>query len=238
MASSPTPGSRKRQGLVVEDQADTRAWLSRTLATAFDGIAIREAATCQAARAWIKARPASPAEPDDSAVRDIALIDIGLPDGSGIDLIRMLADSHPHVLPVVTTIYDDDAHLFDAIAAGARGYLLKDQHADTLVGYLHRIDLGEPPLSPSIARRMLAHFARRGGATAGAGIAAEAETALTPRELDILRLLGRGLRVTEAARVLGLTPHTVAGYVKTVYRKLNISSRAEAAVEAVRRGLV
>ena len=65
-----------------------------------------------------------------------------------------------------------------------------------------------------------------------------ADETLTPREVDVLRLLGRGLSVGEAARVLGLTPHAVAGYVKNVYRKLNISSRAEAAVEAVRRGLV
>jgi len=67
---------------------------------------------------------------------------------------------------------------------------------------------------------------------------ASEDVTLTPREMDVLRLLGRGLRVNEAARVLGLTPHTVAGYVKNIYLKLNISSRAEAAVEAVRRGLV
>ena len=234
MASTPTPLPRKRRGLIVEDQTDTRAWLVQMLGTAFNGIAISEAATFQAARDWIAAQPRTFAEPDANAVHDIALIDIGLPDGNGIDLIRMLADGHPRILPVVTTIYDDDAHLFDAIAAGAKGYLLKDQHADTLVGYLHRIDMGEPPLSPSIAQRMLAHFAKRN--TVDPNV--DAEAALTPRELDILRLLGRGLRVAEAARVLGLTPHTVAGYVKTVYRKLNISSRAEAAIEAVRRGLV
>lgn len=234
MASTPTPLPRKRRGLIVEDQTDTRAWLVRMLGVAFDGIAISEAATFQAARDWIDAQPRTTSEPDSNVMRDIALIDIGLPDGNGIDLIRMLTNEHRHILPVVTTIYDDDAHLFDAIAAGAKGYLLKDQHADTLVGYLHRIDAGEPPLSPSIAQRMLTHFAKRNTVDANA----DAEAALTPRELDILRLLGRGLRVAEAARVLGLTPHTVAGYVKTVYRKLNISSRAEAAIEAVRRGLV
>lgn len=234
MASTLTPMPRKRRGLIVEDQADTRAWLVRMLGVTFDGIAISEAATFQAARDWIAAQPRATSEPDSNVMRDIALIDIGLPDGNGIDLIRMLTNEHAHILPVVTTIYDDDAHLFDAIAAGAKGYLLKDQHADTLVGYLHRIDAGEPPLSPSIAQRMLTHFAKRNTVD----LNADAEAALTPRELDILRLLGRGLRVAEAARVLGLKPHTVAGYVKTVYRKLNISSRAEAAIEAVRRGLV
>jgi DNA-binding NarL/FixJ family response regulator len=234
MASLSPQDSRRRRGLIVEDQADTREWLVQMLGMAFDSIEISEVATRQAAFDWIRSRAPRGAASDDVASRDVALIDLGLPDGSGIDLIRLLADQYPRVLPVVTTIYDDDEHLFEAIAAGAKGYLLKDQHADTFVSYLHRIELGEPPLSPSIAQRMLAHFAQRRAPDIESGT----EASLTARELDVLRLLGRGLRVAEAARVLGLTTHTVAGYVKTVYRKLNISSRAEAAVEAVRRGLV
>jgi DNA-binding NarL/FixJ family response regulator len=223
-----------RLGLIVEDQGDTRTWLGRMLASAFEGIIVSEAPTLSAARDWIASR--RDALSRDNGVKHIALVDIGLPDGSGIDLIRDLARHHPAVTPIVTTIYDDDHHVFDAIAAGAQGYLLKDQHPDTLIEYLHRIDAGEPPLSPSIARRMLQHFARLQPRALAAAI--PAEEVLTAREMDVLRLLGRGLRVSEAARTLGLTPHTVAGYVKTVYRKLNISSRAEAALEAARRGLV
>jgi len=231
--SSDRPASRL--GLIVEDQGDTRAWLGRMLASAFDGIAVSEAETLRAARDWIAAHRDMLSS--DAGAKHVALIDIGLPDGSGIDLIRELARNHPAVMPIVTTIYDDDHHVFDAIAAGAQGYLLKDQHPDTLIEYLHRIDAGEPPLSPSIARRMLQHFAKL-QPRAPAAIPAEEEEVLTAREMDVLRLLGRGLRVSEAAHTLGLTPHTVAGYVKTVYRKLNISSRAEAALEAARRGLV
>lgn len=232
--ASTLPSGSTRLGLVVEDQVDTREWLVQMLGKAFDGIAIAEAATQQAAFEWIRSQPM--AQPDPSGNLHIALIDLGLPDGSGIDLIRELAERYPAVLPIVTTIYDDEGHLFEAIAAGAQGYLLKDQHADTLVSYLHRINLGEPPLSPPIARRMLKHFAHR--PLEAALHPAAPDATLTAREVDVLRLLGRGLRTGEAARVLGLTSHTVAGYVKTVYRKLNISSRAEAAVEAVRRGLV
>ena len=232
--ASASQNRQKRLGLVVEDQADTRAWLVRMLGQAFDGIDISEVATRQAAFEWIRSQPISQAATDGS--RHVALIDLGLPDGSGIDLIREVSEKYPAVLPVVTTIYDDESHLFEAIAAGAQGYLLKDQHGDALVGYLHRIDLGEPPLSPSIALRMLKHFSQR---PLGANLSPMTDEAnLTAREIDVLRLMGRGLRTGEAARVLGLTPHTVAGYVKTVYRKLNISSRAEAAIEAVRRGLV
>jgi len=231
----PSTDNRARTALIVEDQNDTRAWLKQMLASTFDGIEISEAATVNAAFGWIRSR-AGVLSRTSGETKHIALIDIGLPDGSGLDIIKELVKRHPTVMPIVTTIYDDDDHIFQAIAAGAQGYLLKDQHPDTMTQYLLRIDQGEPPLSPSIARRMLQHFSQL-----QARISAQGESeneALTARETDVLRLLGRGLRVSEAARILGLTPHTVAGYVKSVYRKLNISSRAEAAIEAMRRGLV
>jgi DNA-binding NarL/FixJ family response regulator len=231
---SPVTHKERRWGLIVEDQADTRAWLIQMLTAAFADIDVVAVSTLHAALEWIAAHEQDLFRP--VTARHIALVDIGLPDGSGISIVRELATHHRSVTPIVTTIYDDDQHLFDAIAAGAQGYLLKDQHPDTFVQYLHRIDDGEPPLSPSIARRILQHFSN--ARSMKPATPDPDEEALTPREVDVLRLLGRGLRVSEAARVLGLTPHTVAGYVKNIYRKLNISSRAEAAVEAVRRGLV
>jgi DNA-binding NarL/FixJ family response regulator len=136
-------------------------------------------------------------------------------------------------LAVVVTIYADDEHLFDAIAAGAGGYLLKDMGADDLVRYLRRLEAGETPLSPAIARRMLGYFRDKPRAPD-----LEPLAALTPRETEVLRLIGRGLRSGEAAKVMGVVEQTVAGYVKAIYRKLNICSRAEAALEAARRGLV
>lgn len=223
----------KRHVLITEDQDDTRAWLIQTVATAFNGVDVIGVASRNAALTWLRAHGAD--APADPATQWIALIDLGLPDGSGIDIIREINRRHPRIIPIVTTIYDDDHHLFEAIAAGAQGYLLKDQHPDMMVEYLHRIDGGEPPLSPSIAQRMLQHFARLQPHAPRDDASAAEE--LTAREMDVLRLLGRGLRVTEAARVLGLKRHTIAGYVKNIYRKLNISSRAEAAIEAVRRGL-
>lgn len=223
----------KRHVLITEDQDDTRAWLIQTVATAFSGVDVTGVASRNAALTWLRAHGAN--APADPVTQWIALIDLGLPDGSGIDIIREINRRHPRIIPIVTTIYDDDGHLFEAIAAGAQGYLLKDQHPDMMVEYLHRIDGGEPPLSPSIAQRMLQHFARLQPHAPRDDAAGVEE--LTAREMDVLRLLGRGLRVTEAARVLGLKRHTIAGYVKNIYRKLNISSRAEAAIEAVRRGL-
>ncbi|ODN70467.1 response regulator transcription factor [Methylobrevis pamukkalensis] len=234
-----------RRALVVEDMPETRVLLRRALQLAFPGIAVSEAGDLATARAVLGGPDAHGALPFD-----LALVDIGLPDGSGLDLIAELARNRPGVLPVVTTIFDDDTHIFDAIGAGAQGYLLKDRDAEHLVGYLRRIDAGDPPLSPAVARRIMTHFRSRPAAspagqeevgvavpeTAGPELADAA--ALTPREAEVLSQIGKGARVPEVAYRLGLSEQTVATYVKTIYRKLRISSRAEAALEAARRGLI
>ena len=223
----------KTQGdivLVLEDQAETRAWLAQVASATFPGVTVFEAATLAQACAWLNG---------DAARLDrlrLAIIDLGLPDGSGIGFIRDLTTRRPSATAVVATIHDDDVNLLGAIAAGASGYLLKDQEDGALAAQLRRIDDGEPPLSPSIARRMMAHFAEH-APPAGAAPAAD-DAGLTPRELQVLGLLGRGSRVAEAAKVLGLTDQTVATYVKTIYRKLRITSRAEAALAAQKRGLI
>ena len=213
------------RALVIEDQVDTQAWLVEVARSAFGAVSVTVGGDLAAGHAWLEGQAAE--------TRSIALIDLVLPDGCGIELIRRMAEQHPGVTPVVVSIYDDDAHLFDAIAAGAQGYLLKDEGADVLVGRLREIARGEPPLSPAIARRILAHFHRPPEACDWSR-----RELLTPRETEVLALLGRGLRIGDAAQSLGLTRHTVAGYVKILYSKLKISSRAEAALEARRRGLV
>ena len=125
-----------------------------------------------------------------------------------------------------------DAHLFDVIAAGAQGYLLKDRDGETLSTLLRRIDAGEPPLSPSIAWRMMQHFQQTPRARRND------DAGLTPRESEVLTLIAAGMTTTEVARRLGLTPHTVTSYIKILYQKLNVQSRAEATLAAVERGLV
>ncbi len=216
--------------LVLEDQAETRAWLAQVASTVFPGVTVIEAASLAQACAWLESG-------DDALARlRLAIIDLGLPDGSGIGFIRELTARRPSAVAVVATIHDDDVNLLGAIAAGAAGYLLKDQEDGALAAQLRRIDDGEPPLSPSIARRMMAHFAERAPPASAAQPADSA--GLTPRELQVLALLGRGSRVAEAAKHLGLTDQTVATYVKTIYRKLRITSRAEAAIAAQKRGLI
>jgi DNA-binding NarL/FixJ family response regulator len=221
---APTPEPARL--LVVEDVAPTRDWLARTAADALGSTPVC-ADTLAAARAAL-ARV-------DQAAPLVALVDLGLPDGSGVELIREIAARGPHATAIVTTIYDDDAHLLDALAAGAAGYLLKDRDAAELGTRLRGLAAGEVAISPAIARRILELFRARAAPVAQAD--EEEQVPLTARETDVLRMIGRGLKVAEAASALGLSEQTVAGYVKAVYRKLDISSRAEAALEAVRRGL-
>lgn len=199
--------------LVVDDLAPSRDWLAQALQLAYPGIAVARAATLRAALAL-----ADPAPP-------IALIDLGLPDGSGVQLIEKLGPAG--TLCIVATVFDDDAHLFPALRAGAQGYLLKDQPPQAIAAALAGIAQGQPPLSPSIARRLLKHFQP-----------VQEEPPLRPREIDVLRLTAKGLTLAEVAEVLQLSRHTVSGYLKDIYRKLSVTNRAEAALEAARRGLV
>jgi DNA-binding NarL/FixJ family response regulator len=207
------------RALVVDDLAPSRAWLSRALGLAFPGIAVSEAATLADALAQCATPP------------PLALVDLGLPDGSGVQLIEALARRGAATMCVVATVFDDDAHLFPALRAGARGYVLKDQRPEDLAELLRGIAAGQPPLSASIARRLLSHFQAPPGPTAN-------EASLTARETEVLRLVAKGCTLAEVAAALSLSRHTVSGYLKDVYRKLAIGSRAEAAVEAARRGLV
>ena len=127
----------------------------------------------------------------------------------------------------MATVFDDDAHLFPALRAGAQGYLLKDQPPAAIAAALAGIAQGQPPLSPSIARRLLRHFQP-----------VQEEPPLRPREVDVLRLTAKGLTLAEVAEALQLSRHTVSGYLKDIYRKLSINNRAEAALEAARLGIV
>ena len=204
--------------LIVEDIADVRAWLSDVMISACPDALIETAADTRSARARLGREP-----------YDLALVDLGLPDGSGFDVLRAIKAESPGTLCVVATILGDDASIVGALAAGADGYLLKDQPGDLLARHIRQILDGLPALSPSIARRIMDHFRKTGPA------APDAE--LTSRERDVLAQIGRGLRNHEAAAALGISEHTVAAHIKSVYRKLDISSRAEAAWHAARLGL-
>lgn len=205
--------------LILDDLPEMRAWLVQRLCEAFPGVQTHEVACLAEARAWLE-RGITP---------DIALIDLGLPDGSGVELITALNQRAPACLNIVASIYDDDRHIFPALRAGAHGYLLKDQGSDDIVPLLRGIADGQPPLSPAIARKILSSFRP---------VPQEAPVTLTPRETEVLTFIAKGMTMAETGALLGITRRTVDGYVKDIYRKLNVSSRAEAALSAQRIGLV
>ncbi|HBT00217.1 response regulator [Salipiger marinus] len=209
-----------KQALIVEDMAETRLWLGDILQAARPDMGQVAVASVAAARHHLRSQ----------GCPDLALVDLGLPDGTGMDVIRLIKASRADAVCIAATVLSDDASVVAALAAGADGYLLKDQPAEALVQQLRQIDMGLAALSPAIARRIIDHFRLTGPMDPGG-------EALTPRESDVLRRIGRGLRNAEVATDLGIAESTVAGYIKSVYRKLGISSRAEAAWHATRMGL-
>lgn len=213
--------------LVVEDLPDIREWMVETARMAFPEADVVAVARCSDGIEQVAQRAFS-----------VALVDLALPDGCGVEVIRALRNQQPRAVSVVVTIHDDDEYLFPALQAGAFGYLLKDEPRATLVAQLRRITDGEPPLSPSIARRMLSYFSAGGPRGLEVSRFDPDAVALSVRETEILQRVAKGFTLPEIAGQLGLSRHTVADYVKQIYRKLNVSSRAEAALEAARRGLV
>ncbi|HET9642083.1 MAG TPA: response regulator transcription factor [Burkholderiaceae bacterium] len=208
--------------LLLEDLPEIRAWLKVLVTQVFPDAHISESARVHDALELV------------SALKfDLALIDLGLPDGSGVDVVAAMRESQPEAQAVVVTIHDDDEHLFPALQAGAFGYLLKEQARELLTEQLQRISQGEPPLSPSIARRVIAHFA----AQAKPRESMMPHVQLTERESEVLLRVAKGFTLPEIGLQLNLSRHTIADYVKQIYRKLNVSSRAEAALEAQRLGL-
>jgi len=208
--------------LLLEDLPEIRSWLKALVTQVFSTAQIVECARVHDAPAQVSAQKF-----------DLALLDLGLPDGSGVDVVSALREAQPEALSVIVTIHDDDEHLFPALQAGAYGYILKEQSRELITEQLQRISQGEPPLSPSIARKVIAYFAAQNKPQANA----LPHVQLTERESEVLLRVAKGFTLPEIGVQLGLSRHTIADYVKQIYRKLNVSSRAEVALEAQRMGL-
>lgn len=205
--------------LIVEDIAETLDWLKNIVVSTFGDVNIESASTVRESL-----KKANEKE------YDLALIDLGLPDGTGLDVLRYFKSNSPDTLCVITTVMGDDAHIVAALSAGAQGYLLKEQPADMINKQLAQLVEGIPALSPSIAQRIMEHFRLTGPA-------ATCESNLTAREQEVLALIGRGMRNVDAAEVLNIAETTIATHIKSIYRKLGISTRAEASWHATQLGL-
>ena len=223
---------------LLEDTPATQERFARAIAAIAGTELVFAAATLQAMLAWLQTD-----EPD------VLLVDLMLPDGSGLEALRFCRDKYPACDMMVISMFGEEAQIVDALSAGATGYLLKDGTEDDLAQHLKALRAGGSPLSPLIARRLLkrsfaSHDAALNATSAAARIpvvpahAAPAAPALTKREHDVLDLIARGFSYPELASSLNISINTVQYHVKGIYAKLSVHSKTEAVFEARHAGLI
>lgn len=171
---------------------------------------------------------------------DVYLVDLGLPDMSGTEVIKHAIKACADSDVLVITVFGDDAHIIESVEAGATGYVLKDSSPAEIVDCIRTLRAGGSPVSPVIARKLLQRFRLESqmAAPALSVPAAGAKAALTQRETEILSLLGKGLSFSEIGESLHISSHTVAQHIKKIYRKLAVHSRGEAVYEATQMGIL
>lgn len=215
--------------LIVEDEPEFLRRFSDAVTTDPQLRLLAAVSTGKAGLAMLDAQPP-----------DVMLVDLGLPDLDGIELIRHAARHQPACDVLVVTMFGDDQHVMGSIEAGATGYLLKDAQGGRIAAAIHEVRAGGSPISPSIARRVLARF--RIAPTPSLQPAPERTPAeasvLSERETEILRLVAKGFSFDTVGEVLAISPHTVVTHVKKIYRKLAVHSRGEAVYEAGQMGLL
>lgn len=209
--------------MIVQNMLETCVWIEGLLYEAFAEVCIISCQSCAEAEAQCGRQSIA-----------LALVGLSLPDGNGLNLIACMRRHSPDTRIVVMSVHDDPEHIFPAIRMGAMGYLLKDQAEEVLIAKLRGAMKGDPPLSPSIARKILEQM-RQPTLGHDAGLP---QVNLSKRDEEILVMVAKGLNRTEIAAILSLSPHTVARYIKDVYKKLDVGTRAEAAIMACRLGLV
>ena len=213
--------------MIVEDDIVTR----KVLAAAVDSEpALQLVASFDSVRpalTWLETTPV-----------DLLLTDLGLPDGSGIDVIRAWVESCPQCGIMVITMSSDEDSVLSCIEAGAAGYVLKDAGRLDIVRALMDLHSGGSPISPLIARKVLARMRDAMPVSSAPATGESGRIVLTRREASILDLIARGDSYGEVAKVLSVSVGTVQTHVKNIYGKLSVHSRGEAVFEAQRRGLL
>lgn len=207
---------------IVEDDPLFRDAVARAVAAEADLCLSAAAATLQQGLALL-----------ENHGPEVLLVDLGLPDGSGIEMIRRARHAWPDCAIMVTTLFGDESRVLQSIHAGAAGYLLKDTCATRIVAEIRALHAGGSPISPAIARQLLRHLP-----PATAEVAGDDETGLSARETQVLSLIARGYAMHEIAQQLAVSPWTVQTYIRRIYTKLGVNSRAGAVNEAYRRQLL
>lgn len=206
---------------LIEDHKTYGERLARAL-NRIEGLACTQRFTaCEDAFAALATEPAP----------QVLLLDVGLPGMNGIDGIARLRQLAPQLAIVILTVFEEDDKIFRAICAGAAGYLLKTSSTEDIAAAIRSAAAGGSPINPTIARRVLEMFSK-------ANTASQNDYGLTPREMDILKLLVSGSTIKDAAAQLGIGYYTADEYIRSVYMKLQVRSRGSAIAKAVKEGLV
>jgi DNA-binding NarL/FixJ family response regulator len=206
--------------LIVEDDLRLRASLTHAIRGAADLKLVGEADDLPEGLRLL-----------DAVQPEVLLVDIGLPSGSGLDLIRHAAKQSPHCNIMVITVFGEEQLVLDCIGAGAAGYLLKGSSPQDITAQIRSLVIGGSIISPTIARRLLMLF------TGPCNSDADAPT-LSTQEQAVLSMSAKGYSYDEIAGLLSLSPHTVETYVKRIYRKLHLHSKSAAVYEGRKLGLV
>ncbi len=218
----PVPAESPIRVALVEDERRTREGLSALIKASpgFECIA-----------AWRSVEDALANAPRGFEAPDVLLLDLGLPGMSGIQGLGPLRQRYPVTSIVVLTVYEDNERIFDALCAGASGYLLKNTPPAKLLDSLRAAKMGGSPMSPEIARRVIDLFRRFRPPE-------KAQYNLTPHELRLLKLLVEGHSYKTAAAQLGVTLHTIAFHIQNIYAKLQVHPKSEAVARALRENLL
>ena len=227
---------------VVEDDSHARAFFETSVRRSPQLQWLGGAGSVREALDWLQG---------DGVAPDVVLVDLGLPDGSGLDVIAAAVARYPQCEPLVISMFGDEDSVLASIEAGALGYIHKDAAPEDIAQTILEMKAGASPISPMIARRVLARYrllqtaSRPEPAAAvpplSAGPVEKADpgrSLLSGREQEVLTLIARGFSYAEIARLQGLSVHTVQTHIKHLYGKLSVHSKNEAVFEAMRLGLL
>lgn len=171
---------------------------------------------------------------------DVLIVDLGLPDGSGIEIIKAAHEKWPECNLMVSTTFGDELHVMQSLEAGATGYILKDSDPVNLINEIKSLHSGGSPISPLIARKILTHFCSDAKKTTAQDVSALASSpvSLSKREQEVLEYITKGFSSNEIASLLEVSPHTILTFVRRIYTKLKVTSKTEAIYEARNQGLL